>query len=309
MAIRMKREGSGRRRPARLSRLGSSTRAPQRPACRGRVPRLGRLHLEPGRRRRHRRADLDRERADGRQGCRTKAAAPARGRRRPGGAGGAHDPDVAAPEDRQGVLHARHPEPLRLVLPDVDRGREAEGGGGLVPGPPPAATERLRGVGARGRRLTPPDRPAYRGRSVGPDAALLRPRRSEEAFPGRRRHRRHPHRHRHLLRVGQDPLREPVPAVRDRGARPVGLLAGALGMAGRRPDGDPRDVEPERPRQRRVARLCPRLQRRSEVAARRAARDAGRDHRASPSFPAHVRKVEERSTEEAPWHRRTRRRT
>jgi L,D-transpeptidase catalytic domain len=92
--------------------------------------------------------------------------------------------------------------------------------------------------------------------------------------------------------------------------QPYGLLAGALGVAGRRPDGDPRDLEPERPRQRRVARLRSRVQRRSEVAARRAARHAGPDHQVAPSFPVHLRKVEERSNRRRPpWHRRTRRRT
>ena len=50
---------------------------------------------------------------------------------------------------------------------------------------------------------------------------------------------------RHLLRLGQDPLRDPVPAIRDRGARPLGLLARAVGVAGRRPHGDPWDFEPE----------------------------------------------------------------
>ena len=103
---------------------------------------------------------------------------------------------------------------------------------------------------------------ADRRRPLRQDAPLL-PRRPPRARLLRGdRPSRNADRDRDVLRLGAGAAGEPVGTVRRVRARPLGVLAGAQGLAGRRPDGDPRHRERGRSRADGVARLRARLQRR-----------------------------------------------
>ena len=246
---------------AGLSRLGCSTGDPQAPARPGRVPHplAACTSSSPDM------VATDRPIAapSGSTGTDVvvpQATAAARGGGEgPGGSRRARDPRVEAPEGRRRHLRARHAEPARLARSRCSSRAPSDG----VAAPGTEVLLPLRPNGPPGGCARHDVALSQIDQRIEVDLSerlleLLRPRRAGAALPA----------------SASEPTATPTgtgafyvwvkvhyaspyQAVRDRGARPVGLLAGAVRMAGRRPDGDPRDIEPDRPRQRRVARVRP----------------------------------------------------